>query len=374
MSKRHLKAEPLDRMIVESFAVERDMDDATVEQVLWLSRILSELSQNRERKDFALMGGSAIVFLHKNMYRFSTDLDLDFIGNKSLGVEGIRQIRERMEKDRSLLRKIAEQLDMSFALAKDVGTIEAAAKRRFIQYEFTFPSIFRRTGMTVEVDLSYRYCHSVLGTELKPWPITIDGILPPFQVQTLRPEELYAGKIIAMLGGERTERMDFPGKIGLFFKRKIRHLYDIYLLADEINNDPKVIDLAVLKRLVLLFGMSRIKDFPFFRGDGIVAYDEDDKRDELTPVVSREMPLPTVQEMKWVVRQFLDEHLFRYEQNDYDFMEDFSAKLFRPQKIFGEKEARRLKTMFYYKEMLDKVAPLQGGHKPNGNQRKRGQK
>ena len=135
----------------------------------------------------------------------------------------------------------------------------------------------------------------------------------------------------------------------------------MYLLAEEVSDDPKAIDLAVLKRLVLLFGMSRIKNFPFFRGDGIVAYDEDDKRDELTPVVPRERPLPTVQEMKWVVRQFLDEHLFRYEQNDYDFMEDFSAKLFRPQKIFGEKEARRLKTMFYYKETLDKVAPLQGG-------------
>ena len=361
MGKRHLTAKPLDQAVIERYASERDMEDATVEQVLWLSRILFELSRNKAKKDFALMGGSAIVFLHKNMYRFSTDLDLDFIGNKSLGSEGVRQVRERMERDRQMLRGIADTLGMSFTLAKGVGTIETAAQRRFIQYEFTFPSIFRRTGMTVEVDLSYRYCHSVLGPESKPWPITVDGLLPQFQVQTLRPEELYAGKIMAMLGGESTERLDFPGKIGLFFKRKIRHLYDVYLLAEEVSDDPKAIDLAVLKRLVLLFGMSRIKNFPFFRGDGIVAYDEDDKRDELTPVVPRERPLPTVQEMKWVVRQFLDEHLFRYEQNDYDFMEDFSAKLFRPQKIFGEKEARRLKTMFYYKETLDKVAPLQGG-------------
>lgn len=81
--------------------------------MLWLAVVLREISKSAIGKDFALMGGSAIVFLYRNMYRFSTDIDLDFIGNKDLGSKSSKEVHKRMEADRKVFEKIASDLGLS---------------------------------------------------------------------------------------------------------------------------------------------------------------------------------------------------------------------------------------------------------------------
>ena len=339
----------ISRSLIEDWARKHQVEFPTAEKVHWLTRVLHAITATAIGGDFALIGGSAIVFLYRGMYRFSTDLDLDFVGNRNLGQKGQREVDERQKQDRKTLEGIAGDLRMTFKIRSEPGN-------RFAQYELSYPSAYTRKG-SVELDISYRYGHSVLGTVMRPWPIKSPSVAPDFKVATLREEELYAGKVIAMV--EAKERLDFPSHIGLLTKRKIRHLFDIYLLAQEVFDGESKLNLGRFRDLVLLFGMTRIGKFEYFRGNAIGSYTEADVRTELRSVVPRDFPVPAVEEMKWTVRKFLDRHAFNYTEREHRFMEDFRVGRFRPEDLFGSGDtARKLRDTQYYREILGKVRPL----------------
>lgn len=336
--------------IVEDWARRHKIEFPTAEKVLWLTRVLRALADSDLGRDFALIGGSALVFLYRDMYRFSTDLDLDFIANRNLGRNGMHEVVARRDTDSTTLEGLAHALGMRFKRL-------ANSQDRFVQYELTYPSAYTRRG-SVELDISYRYGHSVLGTVSRPWPIAEEGIAPACRVSTLKEEELYASKAIAMV--DVKERLDFPGQIGLFTKRKIRHLFDVYLLAREVLDGKSKLDLRSFRDLFILFGMTRIKNFEYFRGNAIGSYEDADVRTELLSVVPDTFPVPAVEEMKWTVRKFLDLHVFTYTDREHRFMEDFRAGHFRPEDLFRSKKvASRLRDTQYYREILGKVSPLQ---------------
>lgn len=341
-------AEPIhiSRLSIEKFCKNNKIEYPTGEKILWLTRVLHALSISSIGSDFALMGGSAIVFLYRDMYRFSTDLDLDFIGNKDLGMKGKREIKQRQKSDMTVFQSIAKDLGCKLKRKEQEDD-------RFVQYEMSYPSYYTRTGV-VELDMSYRYCHSVLGPVRRRWPISLEGIVPEFKVQSLRQEELYASKALAMVDAK--ERLDFPGKIGLMFKRKIRHLFDIYFIADEILNNRSTINVKRLHDLVVLFGMTRIKQFRYFRGNAIGSYTDEDIKNELQNVVPKKVPIPDIDQMKWTVRQFFDIYIFNWGKREHRFVEDFSSRNFRPEDLFGNGViSKRLHGMQYYKEILGKV-------------------
>ena len=339
----------ISQSLIERWARKNQVEFPTAEKVLWLTRVLRAITDSAMGGDFALMGGSAIVFLYREMYRFSTDLDLDFVGNRNLGRTGKREVDARQKQDRKRLERIARGLGMTFTVRSKPGD-------RFVQYELIYPSAYTRKG-GVELDISYRYGHSVLGTVSRPWPIVDDRVAPAFTVNTLREEELYASKAIAMV--EVKERLDFPNEIGLFAKRKIRHLFDVYLLAREVLDEKTKLNLGLFRDLFVLFGMTRIKNFEYFRGNAIGSYKEADVRSDLLSVVPHDFPVPAVEEMKWAVRKFLDRHVFTYTEREHRFMEDFRAGQFRPEDLFGLGDtAQRLRDTQYYREILRKVAPL----------------
>lgn len=343
------KPDPLGRNSVESWAQKHQVEFPTAEKVFWLTRVLHAITASDLGQVFALIGGSAIVFLYREMYRFSTDLDLDFVGNRNLGRKGVREVETQKDKDHAILEDIARQLELKFKpLPKP--------QPRFVQYEMIFPSAYTRTG-SIELDISYRYGHSVLGTVSRPWLIA-DASLPASSVNTLKEEELYASKAIAMV--DVKERLDFPNEIGLFTKRKIRHLFYVYLLSRQVLDGESKLNLSLFRDLFILFGMTRIKNFEYFRGNAIGSYKDADIKAELLSVVPRDFPVPTVDEMKWTVRKFLDQHVFTYAEREYRFMEDFRSGHFRPEDLFGTGDmASRLRDTQYYREILGKMAPLQ---------------
>ncbi len=344
---------PLDRDVVKTWAKEQQVEGPTAEKVLWLTRVIHAISNSSLARDFVLMGGSAIVFLYRDMYRFSTDLDLDFVGNRNLGRKGQREVAARMRQDSEVFQGIADDLSMRFKTREEAGP-------RFVQHEMIYRSLYRRTD-TVELDVSYRYGHSPMGPVSRQWPIAVDSVAPSFFVQTLTPEEFYATKAIAMFDTKERERLDFPetSEIHLFTKRKIRHLFDVYLLAEETLNGSGCVDLELFRSLLVLFGMTRIKNFEYFRGNAIGAYTDKDIENELLSVVPRDLSVPTAEEMKWTVRRFLDLHVFTYGEREHRFMEDFRAGHFRPEDLFNDaKLGRRLRDTQYYKEILGRVAQL----------------
>jgi predicted nucleotidyltransferase component of viral defense system len=350
-------SEPLDQNRIERWARVHRIENPTAEKVLWLTRVLHRISTSALQDDFALIGGSAIVFLYRDMYRFSTDLDLDFVADRHLGHRGLSQVIAREKRDQNALRDIAKTLGMTFVVRR-------APKDRFVQYELSYPSLYTRRG-TVELDISYRYGHSVLGIVARSWPVEDDETSASFMVNTLREEELYAGKAIAMF--DIKERLDFPDKIHLFTKRKIRHLFDIYLLARDVQEKRSKVNVSLFRDLFLLFGMTRIPNFEYFHGNAIGSYTDADVTADLLPVVPRGYPVPAVKDMKWTVRKFLDRFVTNYSDREHRFMEDFRAGLFRPKDLFATGSiADRLEDTQYYREILGMVAPLKKGKRAQG--------
>lgn len=350
--------------LIEAWARKHRVEFPTGEKVLWLTRVLRAITVSEIGRDFALIGGSAIVFLYRDMYRFSTDLDLDFVGNRNLGKKGKREVTLEKKRCEHALDRIAQELGMGLKKTED---------DRFEQYELTYQSMYLRTD-SVELDISYRYGDSILGTVKRDWPIVHERVTSAFKVVTLKPEELYASKAIAMVDTreKKLKRLDFPNNIGLFTKRKIRHLFDIYLLAQDVFDGEIDFDIMLFRNLVLLFGMTRIKNFEYFRGNAIGSYTEADVKSELLSVVPRDLPVPSVEEMKWTVRKFFDRHVFNYTEREHRFMEDFRAGHFRPEDLFATASiARRLRDTQYYREILGKVAPLRKPGSSRGKRTKR---
>ena len=362
MASASAKPGSIGQDLIKTWARKHQVEFPTGEKVLWLTRVLRAITVSEIGRDFALMGGSAIVFLYRDMYRFSTDLDLDFVGNRNLGKKGKREVSARQNRDKDILKAIARNLGMEFKITSEKTD-------RFAQYELTYRSMYRRRD-SVELNISYRYGNSVLGTVAREWPIVQDEVAPAFKVVTLKKEELYASKAIAMVDAK--ERLDFPDHIGLLTKRKIRHLFDIYLLAREVLDGDIQFDLRLFRDLVILFGMTRIGKFEYFRGNAIGSYTEADVKSELLSVVPRDLPVPSVEEMKWTVRKFFDRHVFNYTEREHRFMEDFRAGHFRPEDLFATVSvARRLRDTQYYREILGKVAPLRKHGSSRGKRTKR---
>ena len=57
----------VDKNQIEAVSEKYRVAEITAEKVIWLTRVLAELSGSRIAEDFALMGGSAIVYLHADL-------------------------------------------------------------------------------------------------------------------------------------------------------------------------------------------------------------------------------------------------------------------------------------------------------------------
>jgi predicted nucleotidyltransferase component of viral defense system len=337
----------VDKNQIEAVSEKYRVAEITAEKVIWLTRVLAEFSGSRIAEDFALMGGSAIVYLHADLYRFSTDLDLDFIANGDLGRENLSDLVARHEKDEKMLSKIADKLGLKCEKEE-----KKKDKKRFCQYHMFYDSVYSKGAKNaVDLDLSYRYCHSVLSTQHRKWPLCSEADVGSFEVQTFAEEELYAGKAVALIGGER---YDFAGKMGLGFKNPMRHLYDIHFLASSFSKNRRPFDIKLFRRLLLLFGMTRIRNFDLQRGDVIAAFTQEDFDVQLTGVLRRHRLPPSLAEMQKRVRKFLDE-ILRWKGEEDRFIEDFKHKIFRPERILDRKAASHLKGLYYYDEIIERV-------------------
>ncbi|GAH35999.1 unnamed protein product [marine sediment metagenome] len=333
------------KKVIDKIAHASKFENSSIERVLWMTQISKEIYKSEFLKnDFALMGGSAIAFLYGNIYRLSVDIDLDYINNHDLGKYDRNEITDLQSRHMSEFEKIAHRLKLEYQPVNQEDN-------RFLQLTMSYKSIYGQQK-TIELDLGYRYCHTVLGTKKAVWPNIFEiENYKSLPVMTLMPEELWASKITAMIG---TNRIDIKGKRYLGSKNKIRHLYDTWHLIDseEIMNE---INIGILKSLTILFGMTRVENYDLCRGDALALYSQADYDNDLYPVIRNTKDLPQLRIMQRDTRKFLDEFIFSYDENEYEFMEDFKSGNFRPLKILPPKIAKKVEGLYFYKEMLEIV-------------------
>jgi len=344
-----------DRKIIEEIGDNNYFQYRTVEKVLWLSDVVERFANSKIAKDFALIGGSAIVFLGEKMYRLSQDLDLDFIADPELGKAGEEDIKDLQNEHKKVIEEISKNLEMQFKPKPQEDS-------RLLQMELKYRSNYSTKLQSVELDLGYRYCHSVLDVEKKPWilPFEIEE-KREIIVQTLASEEIWASKLVATLA---RERIDSEGKHFLMSKNKIRHLFDIYWLSSEIlPKGEKKIDIDLLKRIFILFGTTRIKHFEFCRGDSIDLYTDEEYDTELHPVLRTDQSYVTLIEIKREVMKFLDKYIYTgWTKDTYRFFESYGDGRFHPDDIFDDQKiVEKLEKMYYYSEILGKVERKKDG-------------
>lgn len=333
-----------DKEAIKAIADQSKFEIIVVEKVLHMERILHRISESALlRRDFALMGGSAIAFLYGNIYRLSVDLDLDFINNPYLGKDDRDEISELQRNHIGEFQKIADELKMKLEQLPQED-------ERFIQLKMTYHSVVYPNEYSVELDLGYRYCSTILGVQEVDWPnhFKIEEF-PKFSVHTFYAEELWASKINALVSldakGENEDRY-------LGGKNKIRHLYDIWYLLDH-EDMKRHLDLRMLKNLALLFGMTRNKQYELCRGEKLALYSQDDYDRDLYPVIIKSALAPQLISMQRKVRLFLDRNIFNYNDAEMRFIEAFDAKLFRPEDLFGDEMGARIKSFYFYREMTE---------------------
>jgi hypothetical protein len=213
--------------------------------------ILSRIGDIPELADLlALKGGTAIQGLSFGFKRLSVDIDLNYVGS----VEKERMLREREEIRRNLLY-----------LFKDLGYFADKPVKMYAEEQFNLH--FKNCGGgtdRLKLEINYLERLPVIGT--------IKGIIRhPFtdleevDVLSYPPEELYAGKIRALL-----------------VRGTPRDLFDADLIASSIQK----INEGLLRKTTLFYLSMQSRDVRKIGIDAIEQVTEADLRNNLIPLLS----------------------------------------------------------------------------------------
>lgn len=280
--------------------------DGLQKQMTLLS-ILRDINRHPSLKTaYALKGGTAINLLWFPLPRLSVDIDLNYIGSPD---------REMLLKERPLREKELKMLIEAMAIAvQHVPDDYAGGKWRL-----RVPSSFGGT-FTLELDLNYIMRVPVWGVATKrPYQLDEDYV---FECQTVSFEELFAGKIKALLD-----------------RSAPRDLYDVWKLAGRVVE----YDRSKLKKNLLLFGITIEGDW---RKNDFATIDLIDRRmidEQLVPLLKADdmLDLSTI---KGEVKAFV-EPLVKYDERERTFMNRFYDEgKYEPELIFTDKaQSEKLK-------------------------------
>jgi len=249
----------------------------------------------------ALKGGTAINLTVFNLPRLSVDIDMDF--SENLAREETRIKRERVNE--LLSRYMAAE---SYALrdkSKHTHTLDS-----FV-YSYT-NAAGNADNIKVEINYSLR-CHT-LPTILAA--VNAKDAFAAFSVRTLSPIEVFAGKIVALLG-----------------RGAARDLYDINnMVYFGLLDEP---DLALLRKCAVLYraiaGDTKAKGFDFAKLNDIT---ERMARTDLYPMI-RHAERFDFTAAKMRVSAFLT-GLMQLTDKESAFLERFAKGHYEPELLFED--------------------------------------
>jgi len=156
-----------------------------IEKAHHITRILSEISENRELgKNLALKGGTVLNFVYLNIPRLSIDIDLNFVGALEKGeMLGLRpHISEGIQ-------HLAEKLGYEAVMKPSSYIID-----RFL---LKYPTL-KGTRDSIKVEINYLERASFVGNVKRDFKHFFTDI-PKFKVNTYTVEEICAMKTKAMV-------------------------------------------------------------------------------------------------------------------------------------------------------------------------------
>jgi len=330
---------------IETVSRESGFREETVKKVLYMLEFLRAFSDSPISNKFALIGGTAINLPRPDIPRLSEDIDLDFVGDPRLGTRD--DTLESIKKGHvTAIQSVASKLGWSAALNKRQST------RRDATLYVSAPA-----GVQVEVNLSYRYCHSVFGAVPLPLPrMPGDHFGAEFRIQSLCKEELWASKLVASVQDKPPKALDWLREPQP--RVKARHIYDTYWLSK--NLEAENLEADTLRKCFVLFGVSRMDRFSWYRGEIIQFFDPRHVRRYVLPMVRRGESVLELEDAAWQVRKFLDKRIYgALLSEEYEFLEAWEHRAFTPLALFPAAQypgvADRLREVRYYDEIRGKL-------------------
>lgn len=223
-----------------------------LEKVYRLMMILDRLQDFPELAgNLALKGGTAIQGLVFGFKRLSVDIDLNYVGN----IE-----KEAMQNDREEIRKTL------LLLFRDLGYVADRPVSMYAEEQFNIH--FKNCGGgadRLKLEINYLERLPVAGTLRNRLSYPFDD-LDSMDVLSYRPEELFAGKMRALI-----------------VRGAPRDIYDADLIARSIHN----LDQSLFRKTALFY-LSMYGNVRNMNADNIENVTQVDIRNNLVPMLSRD--------------------------------------------------------------------------------------
>jgi predicted nucleotidyltransferase component of viral defense system len=293
-----------DKAILAKKAQELGFNRDAYEKMSRLTEILRLMGSDSELGTLlALKGGTAINLTVFNLPRLSVDIDMDFSENLT---------REETKARRGRINEL-----LSRYMAAEGYTLMDKSKQTHALDSFVY-SYTNAAGNTdnikVEINYSLR-CHT-LPTILAS--VNVSDAFAGFSVSTLSPVEVFAGKIVALLG-----------------RGAARDLYDLNnMVRFRLFNEP---DLTLLRKCTVLYsavaGDTKTKGFDFTKLDDITGRMI---RTDLLPMIRHEERFDFAAARR-CVSTFLTE-LMTLTDRENAFLECFAKGHYEPDLLFDDED------------------------------------
>ncbi len=275
-----------------------------LEKVLRLSEILKYISTSNTLKGYlALKGGTAINLIFSEIPRLSVDLDFDFCANTDR--EGMMGAREQIS---------AEIL----AYMQSEGyTLSPSSKNPHSLDSWAFSYINAgRNRDNIKIEINYSMRQHVLPLVQTDTSI---AFIPPMEITSLAPTELYGSKIKALL--ERAAARD---------------LFDVYNFLH--CGLLKKIDKDMLRKIVIFYQVVGGENIPNEQCDtGVIDHLQFKHiRAQLLPML-RKGTYFNFETVKSEVKQFISE-LMVLTESEKMFIRSFADKEYHPEYLFESVE------------------------------------
>lgn len=283
---------------LEEVAARTNFQKAILEKAYRLVELLRDCNHHPLLKDdIVLKGGTAINFLYFEYPRLSVDVDFNFIGGVT-----------KQEKD-GKQPGIQEALQAIFRSkryeVRETGTYGLDS------YLLTYTNAAGNRDR-IKVEINYLARIPVLGVEKRDLlqPFAGEG----FKVSTLKAEELFAGKLVALMD-----------------RGAARDLYDIFMVVRKKFQ----MNFSLARKLFIFQGCLVRTDFRKFSPKAIAGMTDNEVKRNLLPLL-RKGERYRARDLMTVVKPYV-EKLMQFTRKEQDYIAKFFDGIYEPALLFDDR-------------------------------------
>ena len=270
---------------------------ANLEKILRLRKLLTEFHRHSFLRDrIVLKGGTAINLFYLDLVRLSVDIDLNYIAQVD---------RDKMLAERPDVVRAVDQIATGLGYRIQNGVDDHALREWHLGYA-------NRTGAQDRIQVEINFLMRTYALPPRALPAASAGDPEPCEFLVLATEELFAGKLKAMID-----------------RRHPRDLYDLFrFVKSNLPHGPEI-----LRKLAVLFSSTMDRDFRTYKIDRVSDVDAKQVESLLYPLLKAN-DRPTAAEMLAVTKPLLESVLDHGRETAY--LAAIAEGRYQPELLFPE--------------------------------------